>query len=178
MKPSYKWDKNSASNFKIEEFYSSIESNNADVISQKLYNIFHTVCKNSLKKIKPVKSRKKNAKKNDKLWYDKDVIKKRNEIKNISKGKSSNPPNRELKLICQQKRQIFWSNKNNQLGETNSSEDGDPFWSNWKQFSENRIRNNTEIQDGNKCENYYKNLYMEKKVTKYYQLRFKNQIRN
>ena len=61
LKPSYKWDKNSASEFKkafnitkvkseIEEFCSSVESNNADIISHKLYNIFHTVCKNSPKK--------------------------------------------------------------------------------------------------------------------------------
>ena len=82
LKPSYKWDKNSASKFKkadfnlkkgnseTEEFCSSVESNNADIISHKLHNIFHTVCRNSLETIKPVKPSK-NTKKKDKLWYDK-----------------------------------------------------------------------------------------------------------
>ena len=53
----------------IEEFCSSVESNNADIISYKLQNIFQ---------IKPVKPCK-NTKKKDKLWLIRDVIK--NEMK-------------------------------------------------------------------------------------------------
>ena len=138
LKPIYKWDKNSASKFKkafdttkvkseIGEFCSSGESNNADIVSQKLYNIFIQYAKTPLKRSNLLN--RKNTKKNDKLWYDKGCDQKRNEMKNISKDKSSDPLNRELKerfkekmkqskLMCQQKRQIFWSDKMNQLGET------------------------------------------------------------
>ena len=45
--------------------------------------------------------------------------------------------------------------------EENSSKNDTQFWNNWKQFSEDRSKNNIEIKDGNKWENYYQNLHSE-----------------
>ena len=126
-----------------------------------------------LKSVKLFKQ-KKQQKNKDKLWYDRDCENKKNETKNISKEKSSNPLDRELrekfrekmkqyKLLCKQKRSMFWNAKIKELKE-NSSKNDTQFWNNWKQFSEDRIKNNTEVKDGNKWENYYKNLYSETQV--------------
>ena len=184
LKPAYKWDKNSAFKFKrafepkqieqqVEEFYKIIKENNTEAISAKFYNILQNVCKNSLKKRKVIQTKKKQKNK-DKLWYDRDCENKKNETKNCSKEKFSNPLDRELgekfrekmkqyKLLCTQKRSMFWNAKIKEL-EENSSKNDTQFWNNWKQFSEDRIKNNIEIKDGNKWENYYKNLYSETQV--------------
>ena len=70
---------------------------------------------------------------------------------------------KQYKLLCKQKRSMFWNAKIKEL-EENSSKNNTQFWNNWKQFSEDRIKNNIEIKDGNKWENYYKNLYSETQV--------------
>ena len=58
---------------------------------------------------------------------------------------------KQYKLLCKQKRSMFWNAKIKEL-EENSSKTDAQFWNNWKQFSADRIKNNIEIKDGNKWE--------------------------
>ena len=153
-------------------------SDNIDAIGTKLTNILNFVGKISLRRKKTdftQKSPKRftgKTKKKCKLWFDKECDQIKNDINSLSNQKSKSPLDNELKekfnlkmkefkTVCQKKRNIFWNEEMKHL-ESNFSNKSHSFWNSWKEFSETNSKQYVDIQDGNKWEDFYKNLLSNK----------------
>ena len=162
----------------IEDFHNSLPSDNIDSIETKLTNILNSVGKISLRRKKTdftQKSLKRftsKTKRKCEIWFDKECNQIKSDINSLSNQNSKSPLDNELKekfklkmkefkTICQKKRNIFWNEKMKNL-ESNFSNKSHSFWNSWKEFSETNNKQYVDIQDGNKWENFYKNLLSNK----------------
>ena len=135
-------------------------------VSDKLSSILLEAAKTSCKyKSKPPKNR--NLK--NKKWFDRDCSDKRKQFRHIANVKHKDPKNlllrteynkivKEFKNTCILKENLFWKSRMKALSEKYQTSE---FWNIWKFLDQNVNDKEPALNDGDKWESYYSNLFQE-----------------
>ena len=182
----FKWNKNSETKFKqvlntpkfrsiFEKFnktefthdYKGVE-NASDKLSSILLEAAKTSCKykSNLPKNRNLKNKK---------WFDRDCSDKRKQFRHIANLKHKDPKNlslhaeynkfnKELKNTCILKENLFWKSRVKALSEKYQTSE---FWNIWKFFDQNVNDKEPALNDGDKWESYYTNLFQEYETNPY-----------